>query len=82
MDGLMLSETMTPRIDTEKLVTVTEAAKILKIGRMGVHQAIKRGKLPAIKLGGVFLINRSDLPKYERSKSLGGRPKKKKRQPR
>ena len=72
------SAAMTPKVDTEKLVTVTEAAKLLKIGRMGVHQAIQRGRLPAIKLGGVLFIDRSDLPKYRKSKSVGGRPKKKK----
>jgi excisionase family DNA binding protein len=79
MDSAVIStEGMTPRVDTEKLVTVSEAAGLLKIGRMGIHQAIQRGRLPAIKLGGVLFINRSDLSKYEKSKSVGGRPKKKK----
>jgi excisionase family DNA binding protein len=79
MDSAVIStEGMTPKVDTEKLVTVSEAARLLKIGRMGVHQAIQRGRLAAIKLGGVLFINRSDLSKYQKSKSVGGRPKKKK----
>ena len=69
---------MTPTIDTEKLLTVSAAAKLLKIGRAGVYQAIKRGRLAAIEIAGVFFINRSDLPKYRKSKSVGGRPKTKK----
>ena len=73
------SAAMTPKVDTQKLVTVTEASKLLKVGRMGVYQAIQRGRLAAIKIGGVLFINRSDLPKYQKSKSVGGRPKKKKR---
>ena len=67
---------MAPKIDTEKLVTVTQAAKLLKITPAAIHKAIKRGRLSYIKLGGVFLINRADLIKYNKSKSVGGRPKK------
>jgi excisionase family DNA binding protein len=79
MDGaVILTEGMTPKVDTEKLVTISEAAKLLKIGRMGIYQAIQRGRLPAIKLGGVLFINRSDLAKYRKSKSVGGRPRKNK----
>jgi excisionase family DNA binding protein len=52
---------MAPKIDTEKLVTVTQAAKLLKITPAAIHKAIKRGRLPYIKLGGVFLIQRADL---------------------
>jgi excisionase family DNA binding protein len=71
------SAAMTPKIDTKKLVTVSTAAKMLKIGRNGVYKAIQRGKLTAIQIGGIRFINRSDLPKYQKAKSVGGRPKKK-----
>ena len=73
----MLSETMTPRIDTEKMLTVPQAAKLLKISRAAIHKAIKRGRLAHIELGGIYLIQRSDLTKYTKTKSVGGRPKKK-----
>jgi excisionase family DNA binding protein len=67
---------MTPQIDTDKLVTVPEAAKLLNITPAAIHKAIKRGRLPYLKLGGVFLIQRTDLIHYRKSKSVGGRPKK------
>jgi excisionase family DNA binding protein len=67
---------MTPKIDTEKLLTVPQAAKLLRITPAGVHKAIKRGRLPYLGLGGVFLIQRADLIRYKKSKSVGGRPKK------
>ena len=70
------TDSMAPKIDTEKLVTVTQAAKLLKITPAAIHKAIKRGRLPYIELGGVFLIQRPDLIKYNKSKSVGGRPKK------
>jgi excisionase family DNA binding protein len=71
------SEGMTPRIDTAKLVTVPQAAKLLSVTRAAIHKAIKRGRLPHLELGGVFLIQRADLTKYKKNKSVGGRPKKK-----
>ena len=72
----ILTGTMTPQIDTDKLVTVPEAAKLLNVTPAAVHKAIKRGRLPYLKLGGVFLIQRADLIQYQKSKSVGGRPKK------
>jgi len=74
--GRVFTDNMAPKIDTEKLVTVTQAAKLLKITPAAIHKAIKRGRLPYIELGGVFLIQRPDLIKYNKSKSVGGRPKK------
>lgn len=67
---------MTPKIDTEKVVTVPQAAKLLNVTRAAIHKAMKRGRLPHIEIGGVFLIQRADLTKYKKSKSVGGRPKK------
>ena len=81
-DGINIAcnqhQSMTPRIDTEKLVTVPQAAKLLKITPAAIYKTIKRGRLPYLKLGGVFLIHRADLIKYRKSKSVGGRPKKQK----
>ena len=68
---------MTPKIDTGKLVTISTAAKLLKISRTAVYKAIKRDRLTTVEIGGVLFINRADLPKYRKSKSVGGRPKKK-----
>ena len=75
--AVIFTEDMTPKVDTANLVTVPQAAKLLKITRAAIHKAIKRGRLPHIDVGGVFLIQRADLTKYKKSKSVGGRPKKK-----
>ena len=67
---------MAPKIDTDELVTVPQAAKLLKISPAAIHKAIKRGRLACLKIGGVFLVERADLMQYRKSKSVGGRPKK------
>jgi excisionase family DNA binding protein len=78
-DAVVLTDSMTARLDTENALTAPQAAKLLGIGRSAIHQAIKRGKLKALKFGGVVFINRSDLTRYQKTKSVGGRPKKKKK---
>ena len=67
---------MTPKVDIQNLVTVQQAAKILNITAAAIHKAIKRGRLPCLKLGRLFLIQRADLIHYSKTKSVGGRPKK------
>ena len=67
---------MAPKVDTDKLVTVSQAAKLLKISPAAIHKAIKRGRIPYLKLGRMFLIERADLISYGKNKSVGGRPKK------
>jgi excisionase family DNA binding protein len=67
---------MTSTIDIQNLVTVQQAAKLLNITPAAIHKAIKRGRLPCLKLGRVFLIQRDDLTQYRKTKSVGGRPKK------
>jgi excisionase family DNA binding protein len=67
---------MTARIDIQNLVTVPQAAKLLNITSAAIYKAIKRGRLPMLKLGRVFLVQRADLTRYRENKSVGGRPKK------
>jgi excisionase family DNA binding protein len=67
---------MTPKVDIQNLVTVPEAAKLLNITPAAIHKAIKRGRLPTLKLGRAFLIQRADLVQYRKTRSVGGRPKK------
>lgn len=68
---------MTPKIDLQNLVTVQQAAKLLNITAAAIHKAIKRGRLPCLKLGHLLLIQRADLIHYSKTKSVGGRPKSK-----
>jgi len=67
---------MTPKIDTDKLVTVSQAARLLKITPAAIHKAIKRGRLPSLKIGPIVVIERAHLKLYRKNKSVGGRPKK------
>ena len=69
---------MAPKIDTDQLLTVPQAARLLKITSAAIHKAIQRDRLRYLKLGGILLIQRADLIQYSKSKSVGGRPKKRK----
>lgn len=42
-------------------LTVKEAAEVLKVSEQSVHNYIKKGLIPAQKLGRVLLIKREDL---------------------
>ena len=42
-------------------LTVKETAELLKVSEQSVHNYIKRGFLPAQKVGRILLIKRSDL---------------------
>ena len=43
--------------------TVKETAQLLKVSEQSVHNYIKRGFLPAQKVGRILLIKRSDIDK-------------------
>ncbi len=46
----------------EKLtLTVEEAAELLGIGRSLAYEMVRTGKIPALRLGGKWLISRSRL---------------------
>src|SRR5262245_5276568 len=70
---------MVPKVEITELLTVTQAANLLQISSAAIHKAIKRDRLRYLRLGGIFLIKRSDLVHYSNTKSVGGRPKKPKR---
>ncbi|HEY1234486.1 MAG TPA: helix-turn-helix domain-containing protein [Candidatus Binatia bacterium] len=67
---------MTPKVEIQNLVTVQQAAELLNISAAAIHKAIKRGRLPYLKLGRLIVIQRADLIRYNKTKSVGGRPKK------
>ncbi|MBX7056051.1 MAG: helix-turn-helix domain-containing protein [Pyrinomonadaceae bacterium] len=56
-----------------KLLSVADTAQRLGISRGRVAQLIAAGRLPAVKVGRVFVINESDLKALENRKS--GRPR-------
>ena len=47
----------------KKTLTVEEAAKIMGLGRSAAYQAARNGQLPAIKIGGRYLISKIGLEK-------------------
>lgn len=59
------------------LVTVKDASKRLEITVGRVHQLIKAGRLPAVKLGFQYVIKAADLKRVEDRKP--GRPASKKK---
>lgn len=54
------------------LVTVKDAAEALQVTIGRIHQLIKAGRLPAVKLGFQYVIKKSDLLKIQDRKP--GRP--------
>jgi excisionase family DNA binding protein len=71
---------MTARIDIGTVLTVSQAARLLKITPAAIYKAIKRRRIPYLQIGRIFLIERAHLISYKKDKSLGGRPKKRKKE--
>ncbi|MDP2601888.1 MAG: helix-turn-helix domain-containing protein [Deltaproteobacteria bacterium] len=66
------------KASTSDLVTVSQAAALLKTTRQNIHAAIQRGRLPATRVGAILLIERAALDAYAKSRAFTGRPPKKK----
>lgn len=60
-----------------KLLTTKEAAKILEISQRRVQALVTVGRLPAVKMGGIYLIKEKDL-KLVADRKPGRPPVKKK----
>lgn len=58
----------------ENEITVTEAADLLDVTRQRVLQFIDEGRLPARKIGPIYLIQKADLEPLKNLKR--GRPRK------
>jgi putative molybdopterin biosynthesis protein len=43
------------------MLTVDEAAAILRIGRFAVYDAVKRGQIPGMKIGRSLRISKAQL---------------------
>lgn len=52
---------MTARTNTPAVLTVEEAAKLLRIGRTAAYEAARRGELPVIRLGRTLRVPRHRL---------------------
>ena len=56
------------------ILTTKQVAEILGISRRGVHSLIRRGRLPAEKLGRDWIIRSNDLKQYQKTRRGPGRP--------
>ena len=63
------------KVDSDNLVTPTEAARIRGVSIQAISQLIKRGSLKAVEIGGRLFLDRNQVEDFTPSK--GGRPKKK-----
>jgi excisionase family DNA binding protein len=59
------------------LLSIPQCAKILRTTRQAIGQAIKNGRIVALRFGHVKLIPRISLEAYKRTRHPGGRPAKK-----
>ena len=44
--------------------TVEEAARLLELGRAAVRYHCREGNLKAVKIGGIYLINKRSLERF------------------
>ncbi len=51
-------------MEEEPLMTVPEIAKLLRTSKMNIYRLIRRGELPAIRIGHKLRVRRSDLKSY------------------
>lgn len=53
---------------TNDLMTITQAADMLKISRQAVWKAIDKNRLPAENIGGIWLILKDDVLRYKENR--------------
>jgi excisionase family DNA binding protein len=58
------------------ILTTKQVAEILGISRRGVHSLIRRGRLPAEKIGRDWVIRSNKLKEYQKTRRGPGRPPK------
>jgi excisionase family DNA binding protein len=57
-----MSRNHTPPLEADSLVlTVEEAAKLLRIGRSRAYEAVKTGAIPTIRIGRRILVPRARM---------------------
>ncbi len=50
------------KIHKNNFITTTELAKLLGISRVAVFKKVKKGEIPAMKVGRSFVIDKTNLP--------------------
>lgn len=65
------------KVELPDVMTMGQAAGALGVSRQAIWHAVNRGRLRALRFQHVVLIPKGALDEYQRTKSKGGRPKKK-----
>jgi excisionase family DNA binding protein len=67
---------LTPTVDfsQETLLRPTEAARLLAVRPSWIYDAVRSGRLPAIRVGRHLRFTRSQLEEWVAEHSVGGRP--------
>jgi excisionase family DNA binding protein len=60
---MMQEDQTTPAVDP-LLVTVEEAARLLRVGRTLIYEQVRRGALPSVRVGRCRRIALVDLERY------------------
>jgi excisionase family DNA binding protein len=60
-----------------EVMTMGQAAGTLGVSRQAIWHAVNRGRIEALRFQHVVLIPKRALAEYQRTRSKGGRPKKK-----
>jgi excisionase family DNA binding protein len=56
-----------------EVMTITQAARIAGKTKQAISDAVKRGRIPSLRIGHVALINRTALLSYLKTVRGGGR---------
>jgi hypothetical protein len=60
-----------PRIDTDKLLTITNAAKVAGVSRFWMSRQAKAGQIAAVCIDGVWFVDRAAAAAFVRDPSRG-----------
>ena len=58
--------------DEQSMLTVREAAKLLRIGRNLAYELVGRGEIPSVRLGRLIRVPRAELEERLRANGSGG----------
>jgi hypothetical protein len=75
---MLESVAMTPRIDTNKIVTIATAAQQLTISRQAAWEAVANGRLKTVEIDGVTFVTLKSVQQYLKTRRPGG-PKSKRK---
>ena len=56
-------------LSKDDLITQAEAARLRRLSRAAIHALVKRGRLKSRKISGRVMVYRSEVLKFQKSKS-------------